>query len=88
MGSTRGGLGTGSGNRDGREREIGKMTKAGVVIWLLTGIFGIFILVGSTRPESFYVAIFLLSINFSIILISMIWKVSGYLNKIVGKINE
>ena len=73
---------------DGREREIGKLGKTAITIWLFSGLFGIIIIVGSTRPESFYVGLLLLGINFSIMIIYIMWKIAGKLDEMVGKISD
>ncbi len=70
---------------DDREREIRKLGKAAITMWLFSGLFGIIIIVGSTRPESFYVGLLLLGVNFSIMIIYIMWKIAGILDEIVGK---
>lgn len=73
---------------DDREKEIGKLGKTAITMWLFSGLFGIIIIVGSTRPESFYVGLLLLGVNFSIMIIYIMWKIAGKLDEMVGKISD
>ena len=68
-----------------REREIGTWTKRAIVLWIMTGIFGIVIVTGGTRPESFYLGMFLLGINMIIIILYMFWWVACKADDFIGR---
>ena len=68
-----------------REREIGAWTKRAIIAWLLTGIFGVVIVIGGTRPESFYLGMFLLGINMIIIILYMFWWVASKADDFIGR---
>lgn len=71
-----------------REREIGKNTKRGIVICLFSSIFGIMIVSGSTKPESFYVGTVLLGISISVMIIYLFWWIACKADDFIGRQNE
>ncbi len=68
-----------------REREIGKSTRLGITIFLFSGLFGMIIVAGGTRPESFYLGMFLLFISFMVVVMYVFWWIANKASNLAGK---
>ena len=70
---------------EGREREISKSTRTGVTIFIFSGMFGILIVLGGTRPESFFIGLFLLFISFMVVVMYAFWWIATKADSFIGK---
>ena len=70
---------------DGREREVGKLGKTGMIVWVFSGIFALLFIFGSTHPMTFYVGVIFLGINWSVVAIYIMWTIAGKVDGLVTK---
>jgi len=71
---------------DDREKDIGKLGKTAITIWLFSGLFGVIILMSSSTPLGLYLGWFFLIISFVVVIIWVMWKIAGKLDEMVVKI--
>jgi len=66
------------------ERELGKLTKFVVVVWMFSLFLGIVFLTGDS-VGTFYIAIFMFTVNVSVTVIAIMWHIACKMDDIVGK---
>ncbi len=70
---------------DDREREIGKLGKTAITIWLFSGLFGIIILMSSSTPVGLYLGLFFLFVSFIVVVICAMWYMASKADEWVGR---
>ncbi len=73
---------------DDSGKDIGVIKKIGITIFLFSGLFGVIILMSSSTPLGLYLGWFFLIISFVVLIIGVMWKISGKLDEVVVKITE
>ena len=70
---------------DYRERDIGKLRKTAITIWLFSGFFGIIILMSST-PVGLSLGCFFLFVSFIVVVIWGMWRIATKADELVGRL--
>ena len=71
---------------DYRERDIGKLRKTAITIWLFSGFFGIIILMSSSTTVGLYLGWFFLFVSFIVVVIWGMWRIATKADELVGKL--
>ena len=71
---------------DYRERDIGKLRKTAITIWLFSGFFGIIILMSSSTPRGLYLGWFFLFVSFIVVVIWGMWRIATKADELVGRL--
>ena len=73
---------------DDRAKDLGVMTKIGMTIFMISGLFGVIVLMSSSTPLGLYLGWFFLFISFAVLIIWIMWKIACTLDEMVVKIRE
>ena len=68
---------------DDREKDIGKLGKTAITIWLFSGLFGVIILMSSSTPLGLYLGWFFLFISFVVVIIWVMWYIAVKVDELV-----
>ena len=73
---------------DDREKDIGKLGKTAITIWLFSGLFGVIILMSSSTPTGLYLGWFFLFVSFVVVIIWVMWYIACKADELVGRYTE